>query len=53
MTAIYAISKGWPISVPLWAVGAGLLATVLVGAIAGIYPAAREARLAPTTALSA
>lgn len=53
VTAIYAISKGWPISVPLWAVGAGLLATVLVGAIAGIYPAARAARLAPTTALSA
>ena len=53
VTAIYAISKDWPISVPLWAVGAALLATVLVGAIAGIYPAARAARLAPTTALSA
>ena len=53
VTAIYAVSKGWPISVPLWAVGAGLLAPVLVGGIAGIYPAARAARLAPTTALSA
>jgi MFS family permease len=40
-------------AVPLWAVGAGLIATVLVGAIAGIYPAARAACLAPTTALSA
>jgi len=38
-------------AVPLWAVGAGLIATVLTGAIAGICPAARAA--CPTTALSA
>lgn len=43
---------GWPAVVPAWAAGGGLLATVLVGTLAGLYPAVRAARLAPTQALA-
>ncbi len=39
--------------VPLWALAGGVGATVVIGAIAGLYPAIRAARLAPTEALAA
>lgn len=52
ITAGYAASQGWPAVVPLPALGVGLGATVLVGAIAGLYPAIRAGRLAPTVALA-
>jgi putative ABC transport system permease protein len=47
----YALSRGWGISVPLYAVVGGLAAAVLTGVTAGTYPALRAARLAPTDAL--
>jgi putative ABC transport system permease protein len=53
ITAGYAGRQGWPTVVQTAALAAGLGATVLVGAVAGLYPAVRAARLAPTTALSA
>ncbi|WP_165983879.1 ABC transporter permease [Streptomyces sp. YIM 98790] len=53
VTAGYAASQGWPSVVPAWAMGGGLAATLLIGACAGLYPALRAARLAPTEALAA
>ncbi len=39
VTAGYAATQGWPSVVPVWATVGGLLATLLIGAIAGLYPA--------------
>lgn len=52
-TASYALSRDWPTVVPPWVLVGGLLATLAIGAVAGIYPAIRAARLAPTSALGA
>jgi putative ABC transport system permease protein len=38
--------------VPAWATAGALAATILVGVMAGIYPALRAARLAPAAALA-
>jgi putative ABC transport system permease protein len=51
VTAIYASEQGWSASLPLVAVWGGLLAALSIGAVAGLYPALRAARLAPTEAL--
>lgn len=53
VTAVYATVQGWPTVVPAWAVGGGLAAAVIIGAVAGLYPAARAAAVAPTEALAA
>ncbi|SCE67681.1 putative ABC transport system permease protein [Micromonospora purpureochromogenes] len=53
VTAVYAVAQGWPVLVPAWATGCALLLTVAIGGMAGLYPAVRAARLAPTTALAA
>jgi putative ABC transport system permease protein len=53
LTAGYATYQDWPTVVPLWATTGGLLATLVIGACAGLYPAWRAARLAPTDALAA
>ncbi|MFE7039390.1 ABC transporter permease [Streptomyces atratus] len=47
----YALAQGWPASIPLYTVLAGPLVSVLVAAVAGIYPALRAARVSPTDAL--
>ena len=51
VVAGYAAGQGWQVVVPALAVGGGVVAAVLVGAVAGLYPALRAARLAPTEAL--
>ncbi|MCG5211789.1 ABC transporter permease [Streptosporangium sp. KLBMP 9127] len=51
-TVAYARAQSWPPVVPLWALGGALAATLVVGVIAGLYPAMRAARLPPTVALS-
>lgn len=48
----YAAYKDWPPVIPLAAVSNGLCGAVLVGVIAGVYPAVRASRLSPTTALA-
>lgn len=50
-TAIYASSKGWAVVVPGVAWGGGFGIALLIGALAGLLPALRAARLSPTEAL--
>ncbi|MET9377830.1 ABC transporter permease [Streptomyces sp. NPDC002992] len=52
ITAGYAVSRDWPTVVPAWASAAGIGSTLVIGAIAGLYPAVRASRLAPTEALA-
>nr|WP_062334541.1 ABC transporter permease [Herbidospora sakaeratensis] len=53
VTVAYATWMGLPPTVPAWAPGGALTATLLVGTVAGLYPAMRAARMSPTLALSA
>ncbi|MEV4621694.1 ABC transporter permease [Asanoa sp. NPDC049573] len=52
VTTAYAMTQGWPVVVPAWASLGAAGATLLIGAVAGLYPAVRAARLAPTAALA-
>lgn len=47
----YALAQGWPASIPLYTVVAGPVVSVMVAALAGIYPALRAAKASPTDAL--
>ena len=53
VTAVYATLQGWPTVVPAWVMAGGITAALLMGGVAGLYPAIRAARLAPTEALAA
>ncbi|HTW06609.1 MAG TPA: ABC transporter permease [Acidimicrobiales bacterium] len=50
-TAVYASTQGWQVVVPFVAWGGGLGAAVVIGAVAGLMPALRAARMSPTEAL--
>ncbi|MFE3069192.1 ABC transporter permease [Streptomyces sp. NPDC059247] len=47
----YALAQGWPATIPYDTVGGGPVVSVLVAAVAGIYPAMRAAKASPTDAL--
>jgi putative ABC transport system permease protein len=51
VTAGYDVARGWEIVVPLVGLVGGIVAAIAIGAVAGLYPATRAARLAPTDAL--
>jgi putative ABC transport system permease protein len=51
VTAGYATRQHWQVVVPLSGVAGGVAAALVLGAVAGLYPAVRAARLAPTDAL--
>jgi putative ABC transport system permease protein len=53
LTAVFARVQGWPVVMPAWLVLGGLGAALPVGAIAGIFPAVRAARLSPAQVLAA
>jgi putative ABC transport system permease protein len=50
-TAVYAHLKHWTVVVPATAWAGGLGAAIVIGAVAGLLPAVRAARLSPTEAL--
>jgi len=50
-TVVYAHTKHWAVVIPTEAWAGGIAAAILIGAIAGLLPAIRAARLSPTDAL--
>jgi putative ABC transport system permease protein len=50
-TAVYASTKGWAVVIPVSAWAGGIAAALAIGALAGLLPAIRAARLAPAEAL--
>ena len=51
VTWAYAASRSWTVVVPPGSLAAAIGAALVIGAVAGLYPAVRAARLAPTDAL--
>jgi putative ABC transport system permease protein len=50
-TTVYAHIKGWETVIPTEAWAGGIVAAILIGAVAGLMPALRAARMSPTEAL--
>lgn len=50
-TAVYATVQGWAVVVPALGWAGGLGAALVIGAVAGLLPALRAARMSPTEAL--
>ncbi len=47
----YSLRQGWLVDVPVVAYGGGALVAVVIGGLAGLYPAVRAARLDPAEAV--
>jgi putative ABC transport system permease protein len=52
VTAVFARVQGWPVVMPAWLVLGGVGTALAVGAVAGILPAVRAARLSPARVLA-
>jgi putative ABC transport system permease protein len=50
-TVVYVHTKHWPTIIPTEAWAGGIAASIMIGALAGLIPAIRAARLSPTQAL--
>jgi putative ABC transport system permease protein len=50
-TAVYASAKNWAVVIPTEAWLGGIVSALLIGAFAGLMPAVRASRMAPTVAL--
>ena len=50
-TATYATTQRWSTQIPALALYGGIGAALVIGAVAGVYPSMRAARLSPTEAL--
>jgi len=53
VTTVYATLQSWPTVVPIWVIAGGITAALVIGGMAGLYPAIRAARVSPTEALAA
>lgn len=51
ITYLYATRQGWTLDIPLGAMAAGVVGALVVGAIAGLYPAIRAAGMDPAEAV--
>ena len=51
VTASYVVSQGWSLVIPSYAILGGIGSSILIGGIAGLYPALRAANMSPTEAL--
>lgn len=51
VTTAWARFRGWDVLLPRVALIGGIVAALLIGTVAGLYPAIRAARLSPTEAL--
>ena len=51
VTAAYSSYQNWLTVIPVWSLAGGVAATLVIGGLAGLYPAIRAARLSPTEAL--
>ncbi|WP_185448408.1 ABC transporter permease [Kribbella qitaiheensis] len=52
VTATYAAYQDWLTVIPVWALLGGFASTLVIGGLAGLYPAIRASRLSPTEALA-
>lgn len=48
----YAVARGWPVVLPVPSVAGGVAGAIVIGALAGLYPAVRASRLSPTETLA-